>query len=133
LELKECTAQTAPQAAKCPLDPKRQTDKHPLEQKGQSKTQLKTTRRKATEFVQRLRAILLRLLRKPQSQEKTIKEPEECKCSICKKNKGAVQGTLEPLKTHIPVLMKIRSIRIDQEKHRIPNTRMIQEDGQPNR
>jgi len=153
LESKGCTAQTSPQATKHPLGPKRQTDKRPLEPKGKSKaldpnnctqngnwhikdetkTQFKTMPIKVTGFVQKLRAILLRPLRKPYSQEKTTEEPEECECSICKRNKGAVQGVLEPLKIHIPALMTIRSIRISQERHRISNTSMIQEDGWPTR
>ena len=100
LESEECTAQAMSQDTKHPLTSKKQTDKYPLEQKGQSKAlgpdncaqngnwhvknETKTMPRKATRLVQKLRAAFLQPLRKPQSQEKTTKEPEECKCSICK-------------------------------------------------
>jgi len=55
-------------------------------------------------------------------------EPEECECSICKRNKGAAQGATEP---HVP--MMIRSIRIDQKGHRTPILGAIQEEEPPNR
>src|SRR6266850_577641 len=60
-------------------------------------------------------------------------EPKECKCSICKRNKGATQGAMKPSKKHTPVPMMIRSIRIDQKRHRISNLGMIQEEEPPNR
>jgi len=80
--------------------------------------------------VERLRAILLRPLRKACNQEKMTEEPEECKCSICKRNKGAAQGATEP---HTPAPMTIRSIRINQRRHRIPILGAIQEEEPPNR
>ena len=151
LEPKECTAKALLQLEdKRPLDSKKQTDKHLLESKRQSKaldpddrarngnlhvnketkTQPGTSSKKTTGFVQRLRAILLRPLRKPSNQEKTTEEPEECECSICKRNKGAAQGAIEP---HSPAPMTIRSIRIDQKRHRTPILEAIQEEEPPNR
>jgi len=83
--------------------------------------------------VQKLGAILWRQLRMPCKQEKMSEDLEECDCSICKRNRGTEQGALEPLKTHIPAPMTIRSIRISQERHRISTTGTIQGEGQPNR
>jgi len=62
-----------------------------------------------------------------------IEEPEECECSICKRNKGAVQGAEEPPKTHMPAPMMIRSIRINQKRHRMSTLGVIQEKEPPNR
>src|SRR6267142_4141786 len=135
---------------KRPLDSKGQTDERPLDSKGQSKAlnpdncaqyrnrhvkketkaQPAVPPRKKTGFVQRLRAILLRPIRKANNKEKTTEEQEECECSICKRNKGAAQGATEP---NPPALMTIRSIRIDQKKHRTPTLGAIQEEGPPNR
>src|SRR6267142_732860 len=132
---------------KRPLDSKGQTDKRPLESKRQSKalkpndcaqnrsrrvkeeikTQPATPPKKATGLMQRLRAILLR---KTNSQEKTTEEQEECECSICKRNKGAAQGATEP---HPPAPTTIRSIRIDQKRHRTLILGTIQEEEPPNR
>jgi len=92
LKSKECTEKALlRQEDKRPLDLKKQTDKCPLESKRQSKvldpddctrngnwrineetkTQPGASPRKETGFVQKLRAILLWLLRKPSNQEKT--------------------------------------------------------------
>src|SRR6267142_734859 len=57
-------------------------------------------------------------------------EQEECECSICKRNKGAAKGATEP---HPPAPMMIRSIRIDQKRHRTPILEVIQEEEPPNR
>jgi len=151
LASKERTAKALlQQEDKCPLDSKKQTDKCPLESKRQSKaldpdnctqkgiwcvkeetkTQPAALLRKATGFVQKLRALLLQPLRKPSSEEKTTEEPEECECSICKRNKGAAQGATEP---HTPAPMMIRSIKIDQKKHRMMTLGAIQEEEPPNR
>src|SRR6266850_2385780 len=115
LKPKERTAKALLQLEdKHPLNSKKRTDKRPLESKGQSKaldpddcaqirnrheetkTQPAAPPRKATGFVQRLRAILLQPVRKANNQEKTTEEQEECECSICKRNKGAAQGVTEP-------------------------------------
>jgi len=157
LKSKEHTARTLPQEDKRPLEPKRKSLRHfginsrhhqktkevldpdnctqnrSRRIREETKTQPEILPQKATGFVQRLRAILLRPLRKPSNQEKTTEEPEECECSICKRNKGAVQGAIEPLKTHTPAPMTIRSIRINQKRHRISTLGTIQEEGPPNR
>jgi len=157
LESQEHTAMTLPQEDKHPLEPKRKPLRHfeinsrhhqkteealdpdDCAQKGnrrikdETKTQPAASPGKATGFVQRLRAILLWPLRKPSSQEKMTEEPEECECSICKRNKQAVQGVKELLKAHTPVPMMIRSIRIDQKRHRISTLGTIQEEERPNR
>src|SRR6266850_5274862 len=80
--------------------------------------------------MQRLRTILLRPIRKANNQEKMTEEQEECECSICKRNKGAAQGATEP---HPPTPTTIRSIRIDQKRHRTPILGAIQEEEPPNR
>src|SRR6267142_2495354 len=157
LESQERAMRTLPQEEEHPLEPKRKSIRHfgtnyrchqkteealnpdNCTQKGnrcikdETKTQPATSPRKATGFVQKLRAILLQPLRKLSSQEKTTEEPEECKCSICKRNKGAVQEAIDPLRTHIPTPMTIRSIRIDQKRHRISTLGTIQEEERPNR
>ena len=154
---KERTTRALPQKDEHPLEPKREPIRHfgidsrchqktkealgpdSCAQNGnqciqeETKTQPKMMPRKVTGFVQRLRAIFLRPFRKPCIQEKTGEEPEECKCSICKRNKGVIQGATEPLKTHTPAPMTIRSIRIDQKRHRISTLGTIQEEERPNR
>jgi len=149
LEPKERTAKALLED-KHPLDSKKRTDKCPLESKRKSKAldpddcaQIRNRRnreetntwpsalpRKTTGFVQRLRAILLQPIRKANNQEKTTEEQEECECSICKRNKGAAQGATEP---HPPVPTMIRSIRINQKRHRTPILGAIQEEEPPNR
>src|SRR6266850_2764714 len=133
-----------------PLESKEQTAKALLQQEGQSKAlnpddcaQRRSRRikeetkaqpavppRKTTGFVQRLRTILLRPIRKANNQEKTTEEQEECECSICKRNKGAAQGATKP---NPPAPMTIRSIKIDQKRHRTPILEAIQEERPPNR
>ena len=150
---KECTAKALLQEDKHPLDSKRQTDEHPLESKGQSKvldpdncaqngnqhsnegtrTQPEVRPRKVTGFVKRLRAVLLQPFRKAHNQEKMTEEPEECECSICKRNKGAAQRAIESSTTHAPAPRMIRSIRIDQRRHRMSILGAIQEEEPPNR
>jgi len=44
-----------------------------------------------------------------------------------------IQGATEPLKIHTPAPITIRSIRIDQKRHRISTLGTIQEEEQPNR
>src|SRR6266850_246593 len=142
LESKECTPRAPPQETKHPLNSKRQlwntrtyprchtrtkevlnpdncTQKRNQSTEEGTKTQLDAVRTlpgKAAKVVQTLGAILWQQLRMPHYQKKTSEDPEECECSICKRNKGMKQGTLE---THMPVPVAIRSIRITQERHKI--------------